>query len=1018
MEQDDQGFMWLATSEGIQQYDGYRFRTFSKATHPLRAPLYQRVINVGGQIWVIPSYRDCTIDIIDPITQEIRPFEEVWPDAPSTSHITAVSRGPGRSVLIGTDKGEVFQCGKNLVKRATLDPDFLWMDAFFPNDSTLWLVSEQQWCQLRWQDFPLNESCETLDIAKQSAIRYLPEGLFMVKVDGTTKQSKLLFKRRGMLPEPFYHTNSGQATVDLSETRSVNIDRLKRLWLYNSQQIKVFDAVSGTPVVVIDKQDIQQKTGHEINFSSIYRAHFDQNNIAWLPTNKGVIIISITANHFQKFLHGSDISTRGMARIDTQHIVVGTYKGVYEIDLNDPSAATLLPTPSSAPVALLYEDPLLWIVTHESSMIRLNRKTGQARQYYFLNPLDRERQRTGFSCYRDAEKCLWVGTEKGVFRLDEQRDTLLEWLPSGPGAGIDEVHQFVENSEGLWLVAGSGLYLKPKGSDKVISFAGFAGQYLYYLHIDRSGVFWLGTRGGGLMRWDRKINEITRFTTADGLSNNTIYAIFEDERGGLWMSTNMGINVFDRNSRTIQVFSTRDGLADNEFNYASCLEMPGGPVLLGGLDGLVAFYPERLPLQRKRDVPLYVWNLQYYNPASGNMEDALRSFHAEGAVTLPPSASNLLVEFALSDMFDPSANRFAYMLDGVSPEWQYIRESYLRFGSLPYGTHMLRIRGFGSDGVESKRELVIPIIVERPYYMKPGFWVLLALGMMGIFFALMYWRTRQLRRAKMHLERLVEARTRDIEAQKLKLEKLNHTKDRLFAIIAHELRNPVLQLQDFSEKVDFLAQKGAISRIRMLSTHLGKTTAQVREILENLLSWGKIQTGRQIHRPRHFELQTVTADVLKQIQPLADQKSILLKLEEEQPLYVFSDPNNLEIILRNLLYNAVKFTPLGGTVTFRTKRADGQIHLEVSDTGVGMEEHLLQQIRAGQTTESSKGTAGERGTGLGLSVCRDLVAREQGQIHIDSEIQKGTTVTIFIPFNESVQDIYTGNDANTPIPDR
>lgn len=1019
MEQDDQGFIWIATSEGIQQYDGYRFRTYSKATHPLRSSLYRRLINVCGKIWAIAGYRDFTIDIIDPVTQQIRTFEEVWPDAPPAARIIAVGPGPGRSILIGTEEGELFQCGDELLKIANISPEIQWFDAYFPNDTTLWLAGERNWCQFRWPSVTLRKDCETIDIAKQSALHSLPEGLFMVVVDSTTRRSNLLFKRRGMLPESVYRPRPAHIGIDLSHYNSISTDRLRRVWLYNGRQIDVIDASSGLHVVTLDKQEILTKTGHEINLSSIQRVHFDRSNIAWMPTNKGILLVSITTNHFQKFLHADNISTRGMAVIDSHRVVVATYKGVYAIDPDDPSASTVLPVPPLSPVALLYEKPVLWVATHESTLIRFDLTTRQSKRYVFSHPSGRERQLTGLFCYRDKAKRLWVGTEKGIFYLDEQRDTLLEWIPAGFSARISDVHQFVESQEGLWVVAGSGLYLKSSYSDKIIQMSAFAGQNLYFLHMDRVGDFWLGTRGGGLIHWDRKANGIRRITTADGLSSNTVYSIFEDRNGLLWMSTNMGINVFDKESHTAQVFSTRNGLSDNEFNFAAWLRLPDGRILMGGIDGLVAFYPERLPLRRKREVPLQVWNLQYYDAATKNMVDVLPAFHAGGVVSLPASASNLLVEFALSDMFDPSGNRFAYMLEGVSPGWQYIRESYLRFGSLPYGSHVLRIRGFGSDGAESRRELLVTIMVERPYYIKTGFWLLMALILIGIFAALMWWRTRQLRRAKTRLEHLVEERTRHIEAQKQELEKLNHTKDRLFAIIAHELRNPVLQIQDFAEKVDFLIQKGAINRIRMLSGHLGKTTTQVREILENLLSWGKIQSGRQIHRPRQFDLQTVTAGVLKQIQPLAERKSIVLKVTEEKLLCVLADPNNLEIVLRNLLQNALKFTSLGGSISFSTQRVADKIHLKIADTGIGMEESVLRQIEAGQTPESRKGTAGERGTGLGLAVCRELIAQDNGQILIESKLQIGTTVSVIIPSTESVQvkDIPT-QYANTPFSDR
>ena len=995
IEQDNEGFIWLATSEGIQQYDGYRFRTLTQATHGLRAYNYQRIINVNGFIWAVQWQANHLVDIIDPLTMTVRPFEDVFPEAPlQLVDVVLIVAGPNHSSFLKTKSGEVFHCDGRFRRIGSKEDNF--NNPVFPNDSTIWMLSGRSWCEYTVGD-EVARRCDNFDFPMDAVKCCLPDGVFLIPKRSPQFSPQFYFKKWGQQPGPEYRPEAG-ASISLVPYSDMNIDRQRRLWLNGDNRVDIVESKTGRKIAELDKAVIREKTGHEVNFNSVARSFFDRNNLAWLPTDQGLLIVSVVDNHFQAFLNGQSTSVRGMAAIDSNRVLVATYKGLKMIDMDRPGQFSDIDAPSYSAIGILYEAPVVWLATHEFSLVRYNLSDRSSHRYFFPQPNGKTVFYAGLTCFRDARKRLWVGTEKGLLWLDEARDTLVEWLPLRNFFGTTDllldVRQMIENEEGMWIVTSRGLFLKKPAADEVTSIRQFEGQNLYHLYMDADRVFWLATRGGGMVQWDRKTNDTKRFTTAQGLSNNTVYAIFEDPNGYLWMSTNVGLNVLHKKNGAVQVFMTRDGLTNNEFNFASQLRMPDGRFLFGGLDGVVSFFPDKLKNKQSLHIPIQVWAIRRVHPKSGHLTDLLADFKQKSQVRIPYAENNLYIEFALLDFFDPASNRFAYLLEGISPEWQFINESYLRLNSLPYGNYKLRIRGFGNAGITSMQELVIPLSVEAPVYIKPWFWALVFMGLLGLFRL----RTRRLRHAKRHLEQLIDERTAHIEAQKQELEKLNTTKDQLFAIIGHELRSPVMQLQDFSEKVDYLVKKGDANRLKTISSHFGQTIANVREILENLLSWGKMQSGRQVYRPQHFELQQVTSEIFRHTIQLAEIKDIRLEIMEQAPLLLYADPNAVGIILRNLLHNALKFTPQGGVVTFRAAQLNPTTAIvEITDSGLGMDEKTLEQVNAGKPQESRSGTGGERGTGLGLSVCKQLAQQNNAVLDFMSGIGTGTTARIVFP---------------------
>lgn len=237
----------------------------------------------------------------------------------------------------------------------------------------------------------------------------------------------------------------------------------------------------------------------------------------------------------------------------------------------------------------------------------------------------------------------------------------------------------------------------------------------------------------------------------------------------------------------------------------------------------------------------------------------------------------------------------------------------------------------------------------------------------------------------------------ELERQKAELLELNATKDKFFSIIAHDLRSPITTLISLSEvlhtDMELLEsdqQKEILQSLHMLSRNYLK-------LLDNLLQWARVQTRRLKTEPTHYDVSEVITEVINFYRPYALDKQIRLKAEDIKPVAVFSDKNILRLVLRNLISNAIKFTQPDGEVHVSLVEMENQVEIIVQDNGLGMTDQVLQNLFRIDKTSSSPGTAGEKGTGLGLILCREFVEMNHGKISAESRHGYGSTFRFTVP---------------------
>jgi len=250
---------------------------------------------------------------------------------------------------------------------------------------------------------------------------------------------------------------------------------------------------------------------------------------------------------------------------------------------------------------------------------------------------------------------------------------------------------------------------------------------------------------------------------------------------------------------------------------------------------------------------------------------------------------------------------------------------------------------------------------------------------------------------KIKLNQLLEHKNRRIEKSENELRILNAAKNKFFSIIAHDLKNPFHTVMGYSYLLSKDYEQFTESERRKFATDIHHSTNNIFRLLQNLLEWSRSQTGRLIFTPREIEFKRIVENSVSVLQSLADQKHIRIEFNYNDDLILFADPQMIETVLRNLINNAIKFTPENGLIEITANQIDDQISICVKDSGTGISEEDARNLFLIDSTIKRKGTNNEDGSGLGLILCKEFVDKNNGKIWVNSTPDKGSSFFFTVP---------------------
>ena len=560
----------------------------------------------------------------------------------------------------------------------------------------------------------------------------------------------------------------------------------------------------------------------------------------------------------------------------------------------------------------------------------------------------------------------------------------------------------MDSRERLWLGVQGGISLLH--DDHTVSYYPIEksptrpdGSYFMVLSLEEiDNTLWIGTFNSGLWQMDLDVaDSMGRTFSQVNVTEqpaNTVYATLSDNEGNVWISSNQGILKYDLVSETTTSFSISEGVQDLEFNRLAYLKMRSGAMVFGGINGVNIFEPHKINsgiTKPVKPITLSLLNLKNFN------EELYYNLRNQQTLELPANQNHIIVRFLIPDYHQPSAYTVEYILENNDLTWNQATGNIASYSKLKPGDYTFKVRTRIKNEIAESEPVTIKIAY--PLWQTWWFITLSTVLLMGVTYMVVKAFAAKAKHDKERLEKLLKERTAEIEKSREELEILNQKKDLIFSILSHDLRSPLTTLKGFLsiiiDNVDALPKEAIKKHARSIRNSVSSSL----DLIDNTLYWSMSQTGSISYTPANFSITDALRKIYNLYQLTAEKKRIHFHLSVSESIEVHGDENMLYVALRNLVSNALKFTSEGKNVHISVSRNHQYAIIKISDEGIGMDNNYIKKLMADEQLTLKIGTANEKGTGLGLILCKKFVQLNQGELNIVSAETTGTEITVSLP---------------------
>jgi signal transduction histidine kinase/DNA-binding response OmpR family regulator/streptogramin lyase len=1027
--EDCHGFIWLATKQGLNRFDGHKFKHWTKEKDNILTNHIGHLLeDANCNLWLIPfSYGGGNFSLLNHHTGEITTFSEKYKDD-LTINVDDISRK-----IVASPKGEILFGSRSDGIMAKVDvkgelhtyelPFGSFQPGVVTRDEIIWGVADKS----------ILVSLDSVGNVLYQGV--LEAGAIDLKYFYLGHDDRPYFRGPGNM---YYSLNDQGAILPVNPgnypvagTMAGKISGIVPFDYSAGQSWVYFQSLSGyktlDKIVLLDQNteilfDVQ-KSFPDLTETGIRCLFVDSEQRTWIGGNFGVSVLDVHPNNFRTYLTNPEdlgpspnLSCRGIVS-DSNFLYVNLESmGMFQLEKSSGSIQKIFPRDfqTGGWFMDLSKGPSgkIWI-GNLNEILNWNPKIGLSDELPIHN--SSASVTMVWEIFFDENQQMWVGTEKGLWLFEKNTGIFTQFHNNNGFEALNESHiLFIDyNDEGNLLICGNkGIFEIDHGKGVVARYwtGGRSGQKLPHDNIqhfyqDEEGVYWLSSAGSGLIRWNKKKGDYRVFDKSQGLSNDVIYAVYPDNYGNLWVSSDYGIIRFNKIDFSSVAFIPADGASHHEFNRISHFQDETGKIYFGSLRGVTEVDPEKFQTEYfVNHQPLIVTDFQQFEGNSDQLENKTLELSERGKIVLNPEDRFFRIEFALLNFMDMDRVNYAYMVEGVDEDWNYQKENYVRLSGLPYGKHKLKIKGQMPNGQWSAEELNIPVWVPKPFYLQWWF-LLVAISIIIAMGPVVYfWQTRQLKERQLRLEAIVKERTIQIQQDKQTIEKqaeelrhLDKLKSRFFANVSHELRTPLtLMLGPIGSVLK--DEKLALRNKNFLKT-AQKNGKNLLNLVNEILDLSKLESGKLSVSEEPVAIRKLLKRLFGQFESFSEQYGVNIKFKyyADKDLQLLLDVNKFEKIFNNLLSNAIKFTREGDQIEVIFEDSQDKIFLKVADTGIGIHPDDLPYIfdRFYQSRQPNAPTQG--GTGIGLALSLELARSQEGTLSVESELNRGTIFTLVLP---------------------
>jgi len=979
--QDSIGYLWFATQDGLNRYDGKRFKIYNKQFTDITRPTYSKLGKVftdrKGQLWSVT---------ISGVLEKYIAKKDSFFTVPRFKDVSSIYQDNHHNYYVGTYGNGIYKISKNdtlqILRNTDKEKDIY---GFYKHKNAVFAVAT-------------NAVIEIAENASYSVI----QGKHNFSAIAQTKNKTLwigsfgggLYTLKNKTLEKFSGFQNYKLPEDLN-IQSLLVDKKDRLWITTyGNGVYLVDFFQNTLL-----HFVAQKTNpFALHYNDILCVYQDQTGTIWLGSDGAGL--SYYDEHLAKFNILTNNQTpanvavdvvRSICTDDENSIWLGTSgKGLTKYNRQTEiftSYATHTSNISSNRVmSLLFYEDLLWIGFQGKGLNTLD-KTGNFRNYSQLENY------TIWKIFKDSKGQIWLATRANGLLLFDKDKGILKTINTAlyPQLTSNNVRTVEEGKHHiLWIgTEDNGLFKFDFNSDTLSKIDKVSNKIKALKYQRKTDVLWIGTNGNGLEKYAINNNTVQSYTKADGLPNNVIYSVLEDNQEQLWLSSNRGISkVMQKDALHIVNYNNFDGLQALEFNTGAYFKDEEGYLYFGGLEGVNWFKPSQLtknPIAPKT----VITGLEVFSKPKALIKNQSFDYN-ENTITFTFAG----LHFSL-----PERNNYQYQLVNHDANWiQAGNSNSAHYTNLEPNTYTFKVKSSNYDGVWSKTDTSYTFTIKQPWYLTTTakcIYVFLIVLSMVLLYRYLKWRWQ----IKMQLQ------MEHAETERLK--KLDEFKTKLYTNISHEFRTPLTLI---SGPIERQLSKDNLSQQDKEELNLvQRNSKRLLNLVNQLLDLSKLESGSLKLSVSKDDLQGFLKQIISAFEYKAKEKDIHFTKQISFDEQVYFDKDVIEKITSNLLSNAIKYTPEKGFVSFNAFIREGQLVMSVVNNGNTLQNSDLSKLfkRFYQTSKTSDGV------GVGLALVKELATLSYGNVVANTLDKDEIQFTVTLPIDKSY--FNTSEIVETPI---
>ena len=1024
--QDRRGFMWFATKEGLNRFDGSRFRIFSH-NQTLSNSLPDNYIltlceDNQGWIWIGTARGLCYYlpdnDYFGTIEDENFRVDRAVVDIVADNNdniwlatFTGTYKYSKQSGILTHYAGSDYFLP---VKISLTNAGDIWISAY---DGNIYKYDT------RTDDFIGFKILTDKETAASATLgKIVDAGSYGFVIPTTTAGLRLFEPNSGRVTDLFeddsrLHNDIIINTIRLFENNDIWIGSESGIYIYNLETgfVKALQMVPTDPYSLSNNairfiyQDMEGGVWTGTFYGGVnYLPHENKPFEKFYPTGlpgslTGNVVREIRADSYGNIWLGTEDA--GLISLDPRTGIFSSYYGSSPSRVNSRNVQ-----------GLLVDNDELWVATYDNGIYVLNLKSGNIKYHYTIQDPGKGLLTNSFVTFlRTGDGTVFAGSVSGMYRFNRETSSFRLVENVAPGAFI---HALYEDSGGnIWIgTYGRGLYrYDPKSEicEQVTSdtsdYDNINNEFITSIYEDRDHNLWFTTEGNGFSYISAATEKITRFIPGRDIEFAIYCAILQDSHGHLWITSTRGLLRYEPVTGTYTVYTRDDGLLGNTFSYNSAYLDKNGRMYFGMGNGLLAFNPAEIK-ESIYNPPVYFTDLlvngkEYPNYGSGSPDS--KSILVTDRISLKHNQSSLSIDFVSPSFTSPDLTKYRYMMEGADPDWVLMSgDRQVNYANLSPGDYIFRVVSSTSGNIWSEAEARLRIRIFPPFWLSLPAYILylITVAIIGYFLIMAY-----LKRKAIENQRQIEA----IEAGKER--EILNAKINFLTNITHEVRTPLTLIKGPLDRILKAGTKNLNDHEENLLI-IKKNTDRLLNLTNQLLDFRKTEKERMRLNFIRTDLYELIESTFNLFLPYSEEKQISVRLHSPVNHYELAiDREAIIKILSNLLSNALKFAESKVDICLEPgSDQDSVLRVRVNNDGTAIPKELAEKIfEPFYQLDSNK--PGKKGTGLGLSLARSIAELHHGRLFLDTAVSHCNSFVLELPRyqEESIKEIeHPAEEAN------